>query len=86
MAEIFCSKIEENEVIIGFDIDAETKISTATVILSNIVNPSPGGQTGEFNAYIDKDEAVPFGFSNVQLIANSFITCSGSFDGSEGSS
>jgi hypothetical protein len=68
-----------NQIIIRNFITVDTYIKTFVLNVSNVLNPSPGGQTSNFLATIGTDVAMPSYFSSVTLKANSFQACSASF-------
>ena len=71
---------EGNKVIIRNAIKSNSYISKVTIVIGNIVNPSPAFRTDEFTGQIGSDFAVSNGNSNVQLEASNFISCSATFN------
>ena len=78
-----CSKIGSQVVVRNF-LSNDTYVKRVVLTISAVVNPSIGGQTPNFQGSIGDDIAYPTDSSAVFLVANSFVSCSASFDSAYG--
>lgn len=63
----------------------DTYVGEVSLVISNVTNPTPGGDTNQFIAKIGTDIAVTAGYSYVTLTPGDFLVINGGFDNSNAS-
>lgn len=75
-----CTSVGQNVVITGYFTTA-IAVTTLTVVVSNVLNPTPAMETGEFvvTIGIDTSDTSSSNLAGVQLQSDNFTTCSINF-------
>lgn len=75
-----CSPVGQNVIITGY-FTTSIAVQTMSIIVSNILNPSPASQTAEFvvTVGIDVSDTSSNNFAAVQLQSDNFTACSITF-------